>query len=567
MSALLQRLRYPRISLRLQLIVMVALLALSALAGFAAYDRYTAMYDDRVSKYRALNEAAVSIAESLEKQVVAGKLTREQAILAFRDAVRPIRFDDSVGYFFAYTMTGDTLVLGPTPHLEGTNRIGLTDSHGEKILEAQIKTAAAGGGPLVYYYPKPGASEASPKIAYILPFKPWNMYVGSGAYIDDLWTDFLASLGRFGALVLALIVATAGTAWWVARGLQRPLVKLERAMVGIAGGNLDLDVPGQGRSDEVGAMAKAVGVFKANAIEVRQLEADKAAQKTRADAERRAAMLGMAETFEHSVKDVVAGVARSGETVRVSAEAMSQVAEETTRQSMAAASASEQTAANVETVSAAADQLSASIHEIGGQVAQSLAIAGRAVQEAEATTATVGSLAEAAQKIGDVVALIQAIAGQTNLLALNATIEAARAGEAGKGFAVVASEVKTLAGQTAKATEDISQQIAAIQTATASAVAAINGISQTVRQVNDGATTIAEAVERQLAATQEIARNVQQASTGTQEVSANIAGVSQAAQDSGHNAVAVLTAANDLNLHAEALQLAVDEFLCGIRAA
>ena len=434
-------------------------------------------------------------------------------------------------------------------------------------MQSQIKAAAAGGGPLVYYYPRPGATEASPKIAYILPFKPWNMYVGSGAYIDDLWSDFLASLGRFGGLVMLLIVATAGAAWWVARGLQRPLVRLEQAMVGIAGGNLDLDVPGCGRYDEIGAMAKAVGVFKANAAEVRQLEAEQAAQKTRIEAERRAAMLGMANSFERSVQGVVAGVAKSGETVRASAEMMSAVAEETTRQSMAAASASEQTAANVETVSAAADQLSTSITEIGGQVAQSLAIAGRAVEEAEATTATVGSLAAAAQKIGDVVALIQAIAGQTNLLALNATIEAARAGEAGKGFAVVASEVKTLAGQTAKATEDISHQIAAIQSATTSAVAAIGGISQTVRLVNDGATTIAVAVEKQLTATQEIARNVQQAASGTQEVSANISGVSQAAQDSGRTAASVLTAANDLNLHAEALQLAVDEFLSGIRAA
>jgi murein DD-endopeptidase MepM/ murein hydrolase activator NlpD len=178
----------------------------------------------------------------------------------------------------------------------------------------------------------------------------------------------------------------------------------------------------------------------------------------------------------------------------------------------------------VQTVAAAAEELNASIAEIGRQVQSASTMAGGAVQQAEKTNQQVQGLAEAAQKIGDVVKLISDIAAQTNLLALNATIEAARAGDAGKGFAVVASEVKNLATQTAKATEEISQQIASIQAATGEAVGAIQGIGKTIVEINQVASSIAAAVEEQNASTREIARNVQETSAGTQEVSSNIDG-------------------------------------------
>jgi methyl-accepting chemotaxis protein len=179
----------------------------------------------------------------------------------------------------------------------------------------------------------------------------------------------------------------------------------------------------------------------------------------------------------------------------------------------------------------------------------------------------VKALAEAAQKIGDVVKLINDIAGQTNLLALNATIEAARAGEAGKGFAVVASEVKSLATQTAKATEDIANQVKAIQSATGDSVAAIEGITTTITRINEIATTVASAVEEQGAATKEIARNVQQASAGTTEVSRNISGVTQAAGETGAASSQVLGAASDLAKQGETLRAEVSRFLADIRAA
>jgi methyl-accepting chemotaxis protein len=261
------------------------------------------------------------------------------------------------------------------------------------------------------------------------------------------------------------------------------------------------------------------------------------------------------------VKDVVGIVASAASEMEASAQSMSATAEETNRQSTAVAAASEQAATNVQTVASAAEELSASIREIQQQMATSARIAQQAVEQVDRTDTTVTGLVQAADKIGEVVNLISDIASQTNLLALNATIEAARAGEAGKGFAVVASEVKNLANQTAKATEEIGQQIAAMQTATGDSVQAIRGIGATIKQISEVTTTVASAVEEQGAATQEISRNVQQASAGTQEVSSNITGVSQAATQTGTAAGQVLSAARELAQQGQKLNTEIEAFL------
>jgi len=231
------------------------------------------------------------------------------------------------------------------------------------------------------------------------------------------------------------------------------------------------------------------------------------------------------------------------------------------------AAAADQAAANVTTVAAAAEELGSSVEEIGRQVQGSATLSREAVSEAAQTTTFVRDLSEAAQRIGDVVAMISTIAGQTNLLALNATIEAARAGEAGRGFAVVASEVKALATQTAKATEEISGQIALIQTSTGRAVQAIGSITGRIREIDGVATTIAAAVEQQGAATQEIVRNVTQAATGTGEVTSNIAGVAGAAEETGTAAGQVLGAASALSRQSEHLSAEIARFLATVRAA
>ena len=331
----------------------------------------------------------------------------------------------------------------------------------------------------------------------------------------------LVVLGVLGGIALGYLIA--------AFGIGRPIAASVGSLRLLAKGNLATDIYGVGRKDEIGDIAGAMQVFKDTMLRTRQLEAEAKEAEERAERERKAVMMQLADRFEATVQTVVQSVSSAATQLQSNAQSMSAIAEEAARQSTAVAAATEQATTNVQTVAAASEELSSSIAEISRQVTESSRISKSAVAQATSTNTTVESLSTSAQRIGDVVSLIQNIASQTNLLALNATIEAARAGEAGKGFAVVASEVKQLASQTAKATEDIAVQVQEIQSQTGGAVEAIRSISQTISQVNEIAGGIAAAVEEQSAATQEIGRNVQQAAQGTQEVSNNITGVSKAA--------------------------------------
>jgi len=273
----------------------------------------------------------------------------------------------------------------------------------------------------------------------------------------------------------------------------------------------------------------------------------------------------LADSFEGDIGGVVDAVAAAAAQVQNSAESLSNAAATSGREADAVADASNQAGADVQAVAASAEELAASVAEISRQVADGAAVAREAAAEARATDGTVQGLSQAAQKIGDVIRLIGDIAGQTNLLALNATIEAARAGEAGKGFAVVASEVKALAGQTAKATEEISHQVGAIQSATAAAVTALHSIGSTIERMNEVTSAIAAAVEEQGSATREIARSAAQVAEGTSAVANRIQDVQRAARETGAGTASLLTAANDLTGQAGSLRSRSSEFLAQVR--
>jgi methyl-accepting chemotaxis protein len=382
-------------------------------------------------------------------------------------------------------------------------------------------------------------------------------------------SDKMVQAGRVGVAFGAVIVMVLlGSMIFSSMSIARPITGLNAALARMAAGELNIEIPGANRGDEVGDMAKTVVVIRENAEKKARDEADAKINRDQFAAQRRKAdMVKLADDFEGAVGEIVETVSSASTELEASADTLTSSAVRSQKLATIVAAASEEASTNVQSVASATEELTSSVNEISRQVQESARMANEAVDQARKTNDRVGELSKAAARIGDVVELINTIAGQTNLLALNATIEAARAGEAGRGFAVVASEVKALAEQTAKATGEIGQQISGIQSATQESVGAIREISGTIEKLSEISSTIAAAVEEQGAATQEIARNVQQAAQGTQQVSSNITDVQRGASETGSASSQVLSAAQSLSGESNRLKLEVGKFLNSVRAA
>lgn len=537
--------------------VTVALVGLSALRSNLLEDRKAKLHDVVLLAkqaidldYKAAKSAGLSEADTLE---------RGRALL------RKLRFGED-DYFYSFNSQG-IVQSHPSTTVEGKNLYDSPDSDGVYFTRQQIEIAAKGGGFVSYRFQRAGGSEPLPKISYATQFSPYGWTVGGGIYVDDIDRIFWQQASKIGSMVGLALTLIIGMSMLIGRSIVTPIKGMTAAMRELAAGDTATIIPAQQRRDEVGAMAQSVQIFKDNMIEASRLKGEQDAMKKQAEDNKRVLLGNMANDFERSISGSIGVLAGAATELRTTSTGMSSTAGAASQQAATVATVAQQASANVQAVAAATEELASSVSEIGRQVAQSTMVAGRAVEQANRTNVTVQGLSAAAQKIGDVINLISDIASQTNLLALNATIEAARAGEAGRGFAVVASEVKSLASQTAKATEDISVQVAAMQNATMEAVQAIEGIGGTIRTMNEITTAIASAVEEQGSATQEIARNVQEAARGTSVVSDHIGGVTRAADKTGAAAGQVLTSADELNEQATVLKHRVDTFVASIRAA
>ena len=391
------------------------------------------------------------------------------------------------------------------------------------------------------------------------------LYVGTPTAPLDAMLMHAMTMMSIAAVLGALVVLS--LTMLIVRSVTRPLRSVTDTLTSLAEGKPDVTINHVDRYDEIGSIARTIGVFKNNSLERRRLEAERKTAETESAQRRKVELQSFVDEFQANVGGIIDKVLHSSGEFESAARKLTETARTTAHLSKESADASTQASEHVRNAAAASEELTSSIAEISRRVQESNGIASTAVQQAVATDARMADLSRAGDRIGDVVKLITSIAEQTNLLALNATIEAARAGAAGRGFAVVAQEVKTLAGQTAKATDEISSHIVNMQSATQESVSAIKEIGQTIERINDIATSIAAAVDQQGAATQEIAKSVQAAANVTTEVAANVGDVASGANLTGETSAEIFKSAQVLSGESLHLKAEVARFLDGVRAA
>jgi len=553
-------------SLRFRILAIPALAALGLLA-FAVTTVLTVragQMEVRRVQIHSVVEGAAKIAASYHARAQKGEMTEADAKAAALTAIGMIRFDGD-NYLWVNDLDG-ILLMHPFRAKEvGKSMLEVKDSAGKFIYRAFVAAGRGGEGLVDYVGRRPGNDAYdSPKLAQIVAFPPWNWGVGTGVYIDDVEEVTRAAMLKVGLIALAILVMVTGASLWIGMRIGGRIHRQAEVMLRLAEGELEVEIVGLGHRDEIGEMAEAMTIFKANAVEKRRLEAERATEQDARD-RRQKAIDSLTRDFNQGVEGVLQSVTVSTQQLRSAARSLSEVADGTSRQAATVAAAAEQASANVETVAAATDEMAAAQTEIATQVAKSSEIARQAAADVQRIDTIVHGLTQATGRIGDIAHIINDIAAQTNLLALNATIEAARAGDAGKGFAVVANEVKHLASQTAKATEEIATNIQAVQSVTDETVAAVRSIGATIAAIDHTAAAIAAAAEEQSAATREIARNVHEASVGTRNVTATISEVSSGAGTTGESAKQLFGTANELTQRAGELTSDVTDFLAALK--
>ena len=542
------------IAVKLATMTVVGAICMALVATAVLMVARNQLISERTEKAQAIVDAAWQMADSFQKAATAGKMTEEEAKARFFAAAGSIWYEDHTNYIFMYdTESGICVVNSGVPTLLNKNMREVKDANGLPFAAMMIDIAQKGGaGGSIRYTFLRSSTDPTPldKVAFARGYQPWHLMIATAQYISAIDTSFWSMVRTASIVIVVLMLISIAIAWMITRSVVKPLTGLKERMASLSTGELTTPVANTDRSDEVGQMARTVAVFRDAMIETNRLREEQVALEARQMQQRKTDMNSLADQFEREVGEIITLVSTAASQLEGSAGTLSKTADTVQTVSQRAAGASSDASSSVHSVAAASEELASSVAEISRQVDASARIAGEAVDQAQKTDGRISALSQAAARIGDVVDLIKNIAEQTNLLALNATIEAARAGDAGRGFAVVAAEVKTLAEQTAKATGEISQQIADIQSATQDSVVAIKEIGATIGRISEISSTIASAVEEQGAATQEISRNVQR-------------GVAETGAASSQ----VLLAAQSLSTESNRLKREVGNFMNTVRAA
>ncbi|MGU3664403.1 methyl-accepting chemotaxis protein [Methylobacterium sp. A49B] len=555
-----------KLSRKLSALVFMLLLAATVQGGIAFYK--LKLIDGRLGELLDTALPAMNAAQRIEALVVRGRLLQVRFATADTESERAAsrkEVDDLIAQRGRQVEAYRALVTGPDEQSLYDDLVAKLKLQGYDWDRLRAFSLDQREQAMAYYR---GAMNTRYAAALAAAHALADFHVQRVDQAGRAARESQASAARWTQIILmaTLLIASAAMLY-AALGVSRPLAQMTAAMRRVADGDAECRLPSVGRRDEIGAMAAAVHVFKGNMLRARALEAEAAQARADAEAQRRQAAQHLAARFQATVGGITGSLAEAAGRLRATAEGLTATATRTAGRSTSAAATAAAASNHVATVATAAEELGSSISEIGRQAGASTDLAHRAVGEAAETARVVQDLSAAAQRVGRVVEMIAAIASQTNLLALNATIEAARAGAAGRGFAVVAAEVKALADQTVRATAEIALQITAIQDSTGHAVDAIGGIAGRIREISAMAASIAAAVERQGAATQEIVRNVAEAASGTQSATVHASDVAGAAEDTGAAAAQVLASAAEMAGQAGQLGTEVETFLAMVRNA